>query len=439
MTVPEVTKPEHLVGHVVLETLRAALERYVVLPSREAVFAVVLWIGATHGQLAWEHASRLVVKSPLRRCGKTRLLEVIGETAHAPLRTSNISSAALVRSISEADPPTIILDEADTIFGKRRGAVTEKAEDIRGILNSGHSRGWPYIRWDAIARRAEHCPTFAMAALAAIGDLPDTIEDRAIVIPMRRRAIGEEVASYRRRRAVPELRAIRDDLTSWVPLQVDLLANAEPELPVEDRTADVWEPLIALAEAAGGNWPDRARTACLALTADAQDDPDDGAAGERLLNDLHLVFEDRQVLATESILDALNDIDEAPWADWNGKLLGARGLVELLKPFGVRSKTIRVGTATPRGYERSQLEDAWTRYRRKSATSATAQQRQVGGSESPENDSNHGQVPGVADCVSDSENRSETVSVRSESPDVAVVSQSPPNGAGRGATEVGDL
>ena len=148
-------------GAVVLEEVRNALVRYVVLPSPEAADAITCWIVATHAQLAWEHATRLIIKSPLKRCGKTRLLEVISELVHRPLRTVNISSAALVRSIDAADPPTIILDEGDTIFTKRRGEASEQAEAIRGILNSGHSKGWPYIRWNAAAREAEECETYA--------------------------------------------------------------------------------------------------------------------------------------------------------------------------------------------------------------------------------------------------------------------------------------
>ena len=192
-------------GHAVLDALHEKFTKYVAFPSPEAADANVLWTAATHAQSAWEHASRLVLKSPLRQCGKTRDLEIIAETAHRPLRTANISSAALVRSIDEADPPTILLDEADTIFAKRRGEASERAEDIRGIINAGHSRGWPYVRWNASARQPEECATFAMAAIAAIGDLPDTIEDRAVVLPMRRRAPGEYVAPFRRRHALPEL------------------------------------------------------------------------------------------------------------------------------------------------------------------------------------------------------------------------------------------
>jgi hypothetical protein len=111
----------------------------------------------------------------------------------------NISPAALVRSLGD-DPPTLLLDEADTVFGKK---AADLHEDLRGLLNAGHQRNRPYIRWDATARPAEHCPTFAMAALAGIGDMPEAIEDRSVIIAMRRRARGETVQPFRQRRDAP--------------------------------------------------------------------------------------------------------------------------------------------------------------------------------------------------------------------------------------------
>src|SRR5690606_5250515 len=117
-------------GAALLDEVRAALTRYVVFPTPEAADAVSLYVAATHGQPAWEHATRLVIKSPLKQCGKTRLQEIIAELAHNPLRTTNISPAALVRAIDADDPPTIMLDEADTIFTAKRGERSESAEDI---------------------------------------------------------------------------------------------------------------------------------------------------------------------------------------------------------------------------------------------------------------------------------------------------------------------
>jgi hypothetical protein len=253
------------------------------------------------------------------------------------------------------------------VWGKK-DQRSESAEDLRGILNSGRSRGWPYVRWDPKSRQREDCPTFAMAIIGGIGDMPDTIEDRAVVIGVRRRAPGEQVSQWRTSRAVPQLRELRDRLHEWVRGCLDQLADADPDLPAEDRAADCWAPLVAIADAAGGDWPARARTACKALTA-GLDDPDDGTAGERLLADLYTVWGDASHAPTATLRDRLHALDESPWGDWYGKPLTARALAKLLRPYGIKSKVIWVGSDTPRGYIRTDLADAWRRY----ATSATTQ------------------------------------------------------------------
>ena len=354
-----------LAGASLLDELHRVLCRYVVFPSAEAVDAVTLFAAATHAQPAWEHASRLVIKSPQKRCGKTRLQEVLAEVCHRVLKSTNISPAALVRSIGRDDPPTVILDEADTIFARGRGGErSEGAEDLRGLLNSGHSRGWPYVRWDASARRTEECPTFSMAVIGGIGDMPDTIEDRAVIVSMRRRGPGEQVAQYRRRRALGPLHDLRTHLHAWMRSHVEQLEEAEPDLPVQDRAADVWEPLVAVADLAGGHWPERARNACVALTGGPEAGREDDPAA-RLLADLRDMFDatGADKLPTATILDRLAALDEAPWSAWHrGQPLNARGLSKLLRPYNVTSRTIRVGAETSKGYERGDLTDVWWRY-----------------------------------------------------------------------------
>lgn len=361
------------IGARLLDDVHGALTRYAVLPSPEAADAIVLWIAATHAAPAWNCAPRLDITSPVKRCGKSRVLDVIEATCHDPLLTVNISPAALVRSIG-ADPPTLLLDEAETTFGPK---AADNHEDLRGILNAGHSRNRPYIRWDITTRTREHCPTFALAALAGIGALPDTITDRAVVVKMRRRAPGEEVARWRDRRDGGPLRELGGRLGTWVRAHLDELRETEPDMPVEDRAADTWEPLIALADLAGARWPARARAAAIALTAE---DDTDTTLGARLLADLRDVFGDREAMHGDTILGALYKISEAPWGDYYGRPMNARDLAKLLRPYEVRACDVKLEGTTRRGYRREHLHDPWSRYlppdqggTATSATSATAQ------------------------------------------------------------------
>lgn len=345
-------------GAALLDELRASLRRYVILPTPEAYNAMVLWIAATHAVRAWEHATRLFLGSPQKRCGKSRALDIIEATCHSPLTTVNISPAALVRSLGE-DPPTLLLDEADTVFGPK---AADNNEDLRGLINAGHQRNRPYIRWDATSRRPENCPTFAMVALAGIGNMPDTIMDRSVIIRMRRRAPGETVKPYRTRRDGPPLNDLRERLHVWMRENLEVLEKTEPDMPVEDRAADTWEPLVAVADLAGGQWPKRAREAAVAFVGRDQA-TDGGSLSVRLLADLREVFGEDRHLHTSTILDRLHKIDDGPWADYYGRPFSPRDLAKLLELYEVKPRDVREsGGPNRKGYNADDLWDAWNRY-----------------------------------------------------------------------------
>ncbi|WP_337819436.1 DUF3631 domain-containing protein [Pseudonocardia sp. Ae707_Ps2] len=345
------------VGAVILDDLETALRCYVSLPSEAAGVAVVLWIAATHAQPAWAHAPRLVIRAPEKRCGKSRLLDVVEGACHDPFITVNATAAAVYRSITQ-DPPTMLVDEADTIFGPK----ADNHEDLRGLLNAGHQRNRPAKRYDPHKNRVETISTFAMAALAGIGRMPDTIEDRAVIVQMRRRTTGEQVAPYRHRRDRPRLQKLSERLHGWLRDDLPALEAAEPVMPVEDRTADTWEPLIAIADHAGSDWPHRARAALLTLQDQRDEEPSDRI---RLLTDCHTAFVTEQALPTAQLLRHLRADPEAPWAEYGprGEGLSAKKLGELLKEYGIQSVQMRVpGLGKTRGYQRAAFADAWHRY-----------------------------------------------------------------------------
>jgi uncharacterized protein DUF3631 len=350
-------QPGAPVGAALLDRVHAALRRYVVLPSPAAAVGVTLWIAASHAQPAWAHAPRLVIRAPEKRCGKSRLLDVTEALCWNPLVTVNASAAAVYRSIT-ADPPTMLVDEADTIFGPK----ADGNEDLRGLLNAGHQRGRPAIRYDAAANRVEKIPTFAMAALAGIGAMPDTIEDRAVIIRMRRRAPGETVAPYRHKRDRTALRNLAGQLTEWLRADLPTLEQAAPAMPVEDRAADTWEPLIAVADHAGGTWPDRARAAVLALMAEGEENA--GTTDRiRLLLDCHAAFADQPAIPTIILLQRLKADPEAPWCDYGHTGLTPRKLGLLLAEFDICSTTIRFPeSGQAKGFYRADFLDAWRRY-----------------------------------------------------------------------------
>jgi hypothetical protein len=351
------------VGAGLLDDLRAAVGRYVVPPSPEALDAITLWIAATHLQAAWQHAPRMAIVAPTKACGKSRLLDVLHETVHNPFITVNASPSAIFRSITEP-PPTLLVDEADTIFGSAR--VAEKNEEMRGLLNAGHQRNRPTTRVMGSEHKPVQFPTFAMAAIAGIGDLPDTIMDRAVVIRMRKRLESERVDDFRTRTDVPFLQAVRARLADWSGSQLKAAAVLVPAMPVRDRAADTWEPLVAVADLAGGAWPQRARTACQVMTDREKGNEHDRGAKIRILVDIRSVFAehgDPSHLPTETLLHALKSDSEAPWHEHGSQGLTARGLQILLKDYEISPTNRRFDDGTQRrGYARPDFADAWNRY-----------------------------------------------------------------------------
>ena len=206
----------------------------------------------------------------------------------------------------------------------------------------------------------EELPAYCAVALAGLGNLPDTILTRSVIVRMRRRAPTETVEPYRRRIHAPEGNRLRDQLLERV-LQLDL-GDTWPAMPagIEDRNADVWEALLAMADAAGGDWPERARVAAVALVADAR--AGTPKLGILLLTDLRRIFGDRESMTTVSILDALHNLDESPWGDLRGKPLDARHLANYLRIYGISSKSLHVGDTRPKGYTKEDLHDPWIRY-----------------------------------------------------------------------------
>jgi hypothetical protein len=211
----------------------------------------------------------------------------------------------------------------------------------------------------------EEIPAYCGVALAGLGWLPDTIMTRAVVVRMRRRAPNERVEPYRRRDEAARGHALRDQLAAWAAAHEAKWAETRPDMPdaIVDRDADVWEALLVIADAAGGEWPKRARAAAVELVKAAK--ARDPSLGIRLLADLRTVFimaDDAKAMFTTDILKQLRALDDAPWDNIKGDALDARGLAWRLHQFDVESKQVRVGDVTGKGYRRVDLHDVWVRY-----------------------------------------------------------------------------
>jgi Protein of unknown function (DUF3631) len=346
----------------ILDGVHDFLDRFVIYPSKEAHDAHVLWIAHTHVMDAWESTPRIAFLSPEPASGKTRALEVSELLVPNPVEAINVSPAYLFRKVGGEDgPPTILFDEIDTVFGPK----AKENEEIRALLNAGHRRGAVAGRCVVHGKtvKAEEIPAYSAVALAGLGWLPDTILSRSVIVRMRRRASHENVTPFRRRVYAKEGNKLRDQFAAWAAASIKKMTEARPAMPegIEDRNADVWEALLAIAEAAGGHWPERASVAAVTLvTAAADKEP---SLGIRLLSDLRDIFREYDQLTTTEILNRLHALPESPWSDLKGKQLNDRGLAFRLREYGVKSRTLNLGGENrAKGYAREDLHDVWRRY-----------------------------------------------------------------------------
>ena len=259
----------------------------------------------------------------------------------------------------DRDRPTVLLDEYDTIFKDR------DQEPLRALLNAGNEPGTRVPRCAGANRdQLTDFNIYSAKALAGIGKLPDTIADRTIEIRLKRKKAGEEAERFRRREVRDAAEPLHQSLVSLLGHHVDQLATARPELPagIDDRAADMWEPLFAIADAAGDEWPERARRAALALS--GGDVREDDSAGVTLLRDIYGIFERRGIerIASAVLCDDLHEIEESPWGEWHGKPITPRGVAKILARYEIEPRQFRFGEQNQRGYERAWFEDAWARH-----------------------------------------------------------------------------
>jgi hypothetical protein len=196
-----------------------------------------------------------------------------------------------------------------------------------------------------------------------IGRLPSTLEDRSLIVRMRRRRADETVARLRADRC-PELDVLGRKVARWAADNIEALRDADPDVPacLQNRAADNWRPLIAIADVAGGEWPARVRQIAELAAGRAEAAQSDGVL---LLSDIRAVFAESQSerLKSADLATALANMEGRPWAECGGKgAITKHRLAQLLSPYGIGPQTIRIGAVTAKGYLRKQFDDVFERY-----------------------------------------------------------------------------
>ena len=368
MTTPlRLVEPEHLTGAALLDAVSTFLARFIVFPHEHCAPMLALWYAHTHAAEHFYVTPRLVISSAEPGSGKTRVIEAGQYLVARPEMVLNASTPAVFRMVANNGPITLLWDEVDAIF--TGGGANE---DLRAMLNAGYKRTAYVARCVGDSHSVQRFPVYSPVVLVGLaGGMPPTITTRAITIHMRRKKATDTAEEFRERVVQREAEPLREALSAWVGGIGEQLGEAEPAMPpgVVNRSREIWEPLLAIADAAGGHWPDTARTACTHFVHEAEQAP--VTTGVRLLTDLRTIFTDRDTdrLSTVDILANLMTLDEAPWGDLNGgRPMDARRLARELAPYHVAPVTSRIGRDIIKGYvtypTKTQLglTDAWSRY-----------------------------------------------------------------------------
>ena len=386
---------EEIILSTLLNEIVTILEKYVSFNSKHEPKTIALWVIHTYCIDAAYITAVLFITSPEMRSGKSTLLAILQKIVSKCVAASSISPSVIYRIIPKHHP-TIICDEADTY-------MTEKNEDLRGILNAGHSRDTSgVLRTNPDTLEVERFDAFGAKCLAAIKDLPGTVEDRSIIIKMRRKSKEQKTEKLRfiNDQLRKEFHDIQRKCVRFKNDKLEDIKKIEPKIPGElnDRATDNWHSLLQIAELAGKEWSEYANDAALSLSGVEQENK---SLGIELLEDIQNIFDgkhkDSDDIKTADLIEALCQDDESPWATYNKNRkeprIDPRQLRKLLKPYDINPKNIIRDRERPKGYCKSDFQDAFSRYISKgepdfAATSATSAQPNNHGA-STENEENN--------------------------------------------------
>lgn len=348
--------PNPVDGSELLTSLTNIIKKYIALNEHQAS-TIALWIVFTYCIDAFHISPILNISSPEKRCGKSTLLLLLQFLVKHPMTASNITPAAIFRTI-EMYHPTLLLDEVDTF-------VRNDKSDLRGIINSGHTRSSAYVmRIVGVNNDPKQFSTWCAKCLAGIGRLPDTIDDRSIIIKLKRKSINEKVEKLRFKHELL-FNNIKRKCIRFADDNYSALSSANPTTPIElnDRAADNWEPLLAIADIAGKAWREIADQAATHISGK---EPEQISMPIQLLADIHKIFSIGTIekISSADLVNRLCSDDEAPWKTYNqGSPFTQRQLAKKLNEFDIKSRDIRLSKDNHlKGYLKKSFKDAFDRY-----------------------------------------------------------------------------
>lgn len=347
--------PEPVNGADLLDGVAAEFRRFLVLPSH-ADTILALWTLHTYSWAQCEYSPIVAITSPVRSCGKSRVLDVLEKVVSNSFRTGNMSEPVLFR-VLDARKPSVLIDEFDTIPEDRRDALAN-------ILKHGFHRAGRVHRVEGDSeKKVVEFVVFGPKALACIklSTLDAPTVSRCINIRMQRKKSTQKVARLRRYCGTEwQQKCLR-----WSEDHREQIEAATAAMPdaLGDREQDIYEPLFVLANLAGGDWPDKIKRAALALCGESADAPTESAVLLLTWIQTHFAKSTTDNVSSAALVEWLNKREDAPFFAWNnGKGIGQNEVRRLLAGFDVQPRTVRLGDKTAKGYARDRLQDAFDAY-----------------------------------------------------------------------------
>jgi hypothetical protein len=382
--------PEQLVAEATGRTLAAILDRvegflcrFVEFTSDAQPVALALWVAHVYAIDAAPAAAYVRITSAVEESGKTTLLEVLESLlGDRCLNLLSATPAFVFRMRDKVGPVALLLDEIDNTLKDRKD---DGARDLLALVNGGYRRSAKVGRSVGRDHEGRYFRAFGPAAIAGLGSLHPTTESRCIPIRLDRkmRGSGERWLPFL---VEDDSRRIADSLAAWAtPDVVASLKVARPAIPTDlrDRQAEAWWPLLAIADAAGGYWPEQGRVAAITLHADVDAERAMGTSTLLLRHIAQVAREhDSDRFSSAQLIRWLVELAEGPWARWWASDVdrstkgddhaldrAAASLAALLRPFRkpdgspLRPRVIKVPDGrTPRGYLFEDFGDAFARY-----------------------------------------------------------------------------
>jgi hypothetical protein len=348
-------------GAVILDQCRSFIGRFCAMPSQAALDLATLWVAHTHAvdqndRLAFDTSPRLMFSSEGPGSGKSRALELVQLLSHNGQLVIDPTAPSFAQLASE-QRATILVDEMDVLIGRGSGKA-----DLRSLFNASYKKKTAI--WSRAGKPA--VPIFAAVGFAGMGatfrsaPVLSALRSRTLVVEM---VPGMPPESYRPRVHDPLADALRAELGKWVGRNTSRIIESLPDMPEDltaGRAAELAEPLIMLAEIAGGHWPETARNAVQEVMLGRSAEPDALPLSSQLLADIAAVFGDAEQIGTVDLVEALCALPERPWATvWPSAVSAPKDLAGMLEPLGVTPTRIRVDGVQVRGYLRSAFVPLW--------------------------------------------------------------------------------